>query len=102
MVTYEITAVVAPELIEKYEAYMSSTHIPEVLATGHFVSASFSKNENRYRIRYEAESQAALDEYLASQTERLRAEFLAHFPKGVELSRENWHVLSTYRPSDVN
>ena len=65
MVTYEITTVVEPQLAEAYEHYMRREHIPHLMATGCFVSASLARSSaGRYRIRYEAESQAELDRYL--------------------------------------
>ena len=96
-VIYEITAVSAPELTEKYEKYMRERHIPDLLATGYFQGANFSRSaENRYRIRYEAFNQTALDNYLENEAEKLRADFLAHFPEGVELTREVWEVLQVW------
>ena len=97
MVIYEITAVVRVELIEEYEKYMRERHIPDLLATGYFSGADFARSaENRYRIRYGAPDKAALDAYLNTQAERLRADFLAHFPEGVELTREVWQVLQDW------
>lgn len=98
MIIYEITAVVAANLIEEYEKYMREKHIPDLLATGHFRVAKFTRsNENHYRIQYEAHDQAALDKYLETEAERLRADFLSHFPEGINLSRENWEVLQIWQ-----
>lgn len=100
-VIYEITAEVRPELVEKYEDYMRNRHIPDLLATGYFRVAAFTRSAaGRYRIRYEAFSQAALDKYLERNAARLRADFTAHFPAGVELSREVWEVVQIW--SDVS
>ena len=97
MVIYEITAVVRAESAREYEKYMRERHIPDLLKTGYFCGANFSRSsENRYRIRYEAFNQTALDDYLRNEAERLRADFLAHFPAGVELSREVWEVLQIW------
>ena len=96
-VIYEITAVVRAGLIEEYETYMRGRHIPDLLATGYFSGAAFTRSgENRYRIRYEALSQKALDDYLDNEAERLRGDFLAHFPDGIELSREVWENLQAW------
>lgn len=98
MVIYEITAVVRAELIEDYEKYMCERHIPDLIETGYFRGAKFTRSgENRYRIQYEAHNQNSLDEYLKTQAERLRADFNAHFPEGVEVSRENWEVLQNWQ-----
>lgn len=97
MIIYEITASVRADLIEPYEKYMRETHIPDLLATGFFSGAKFTRaGENHYRIQYEARDQAALDEYLETEAARLRADFTAHFAEGVELARENWTVLQIW------
>ncbi|HSK74657.1 MAG TPA: DUF4286 family protein [Pyrinomonadaceae bacterium] len=97
MVIYEITAVVRAGLIEDYEKYMRGRHIPDLLATGYFSGAALTRSaEGRYRIQYRAHDQAALDDYLANDAERLRADFLAHFPEGAEVSREIWEVLQDW------
>jgi hypothetical protein len=91
MVTYEITAVVEADLIEDYERYMREAHIPELLETGCFRAATFTRSSpGRYRMRYEAPGQADLDRYLAEHAPRLRAEFSSRFPRGIALSREVW------------
>ncbi len=91
MVIYEVTAVVEPQLVEAYELFMRREHIPHLLATGCFVGASLARSSaGRYRIRYDAESQAELDRYLATHAARLRDEFARHFPAGVTLAREVW------------
>ena len=97
MVTYEITALVQPELVSAYEAYMRAHHIPDLLATGYFRAASLAAAApGRYRVRYEAPDRAALERYLAEHAPRLRAEFAARFPAGVELSREVWEALQAW------
>ncbi|MGH8597071.1 MAG: DUF4286 family protein, partial [Gammaproteobacteria bacterium] len=86
------------ELITEYERYMISQHIPDVLECGYFISATFSRNGNRYRIRYEAASQDLLDKYSEMEAPGLRNDFAAHFPNGIELTRENWEVVATLFP----
>jgi Domain of unknown function (DUF4286) len=100
MFVYEITAVVRADLVEKYEKYMRERHIPDLLETGYFRAASISRAaKNRYRIRYEARDQNALDEYLKNDAARLRADFLEHFPEGAEVSRDVWEVLESWKKS---
>jgi len=43
MVTYEITAIVEAKLVESYEDYMRRRHIPQVLASGCFRRAGFTR-----------------------------------------------------------
>jgi hypothetical protein len=95
--TYEVSAAVDPDLVGTYERYMRETHIPAILATGCFRRVVFERSGvGRYRVRYQADSQADLDRYLRDHTARLRAEFAAQFPTGVELSREVWTDLQRW------
>jgi hypothetical protein len=92
--TYEVSATVDTHLVDRYERHMREAHIPAILATGCFRRVVFERaGIGRYRVRYQADSQADLDRYLRNHTARLRAEFAAEFPIGVELSREVWTEL---------
>jgi Domain of unknown function (DUF4286) len=89
MIAYEVAADVEPRLVAVYEQYMREKHIPEVLATGCFLSAAFARSSpDRYRASYMARTQADLDRYLEHHTAAMRSDFAAHFPEGVSLSRE--------------
>ena len=97
MITYEITAVVEPELVDAYETYMRTRHIPDLLATGCFIHASFDRTTGgRYRIRYVARDRAELDRYLGSFAGDLRAHFSDRFPRGIEITRENWETVESW------
>lgn len=97
MLTYEITATVRPDLCDAYERYMRERHIPDLMRTGAFVAASFSRSAaGRYRIRYDAATRQALDVYLSEHAARLRRHFTDTFPEGIELSREEWTVLESW------
>lgn len=98
MIIYEITARVPKNLVENFERFMQKEHIPDLLATGHFSRAEMACfPENCYRIRYEALDKTALDDYLAGDAERLRQDFLKHFPAGaVRLSREILAVIGVW------
>lgn len=103
MVIYEITALVQAELIEEYEKYMRERHIPDLLATGYFRGAYFTRSaDNRYRVQYHAHSQKSLDQYLEREANRLRADFLLHFPESIELVREAWDVLQIWEGTDLS
>jgi hypothetical protein len=91
MVRYEVVADVKPELADRYEEYMRTRHLPDILSTRCFVSAALDRvSATRFRSRYEARTRADVDRYLAEHTARYRADFAAHFPTGVTLSREIW------------
>lgn len=99
-VTYEITAIVRDDLVDAYEKYMRERHIPDVLRSGAFSSASFSRSApGRYRIRYEASARSQLDDYLANHAAALRGHFTQTFPAGIELSREEWIVIEGWQDS---
>jgi hypothetical protein len=93
MFIYEVTTAVRGDLIERYETYMTGRHIPEILATGFFSGARFLRSGDRFRIQYETDDLAG---YLAGDAERLRADFLEHFPEGLTVERENWEVVEVW------
>lgn len=101
MLMYEITATVDDALVADYEKYMTEHHIPDLLATGNFSAAFFAKNGNVYRIGYHADSREQFDSYMATHAERLRADFTAHFPAGVEVSRQVLEIVRLF-PSPEN
>ncbi|MET0753754.1 MAG: DUF4286 family protein [Pyrinomonadaceae bacterium] len=97
MIIYEITAVVRENLVEAYEKYMRERHIPDLLATKYFSAAYFTRTtDNRYRIQYHARDEDVLREYLKTDATRLRADFIAHFPEGVEVFREIWEIAQVW------
>ncbi len=88
MVSYEVTAALDPRLGAEFERYMREHHIPDLMATGCFVSAAIARlAPGRYRMRYEAAGTGELDRYQAEHAPRLRAEFTARYPEAV-LARE--------------
>jgi hypothetical protein len=102
VLTYEVTAIVDPAIAGDYERYMRTVHIPEVLASGCFLAASFGRSEpGRYRIRYEVADRATLDRYIAEHAPRLRADVERHFPSGVTTSREVWDGVEVWPPEDA-
>jgi Domain of unknown function (DUF4286) len=97
MITYEITASVDPGLVAAYERYMRQRHIPDLLATGCFRSAVFTRaTPGRYRVRFDAASEEDLEHYLATHAPRLREEFAAQFPAGVKVAREVWVTVQAW------
>jgi hypothetical protein len=103
MLTYEVTADVRPDLVAAYESYMRDTHIPDVLRTGCFRSASFGRAPGgRYRIRYVVADPAILQEYLALHAPALRAHMASTFPEGIAHDRETWIHLADWTEVDAD
>jgi hypothetical protein len=95
-VSYEVTAALDPSLDAEFERYMRERHIPDLMATGCFVSAALARlAPGRFRMRYEAAGPPALDRYQAEHAPRLRAEFTAHYPEAA-LEREVLTVLERW------
>jgi hypothetical protein len=90
-VLYEVTLQVEPSLAGAVEDHMRRQHIPEILRTGCFERIRFDQaSPSRFRTSYQARSSAELERYLRDHAPRLRADFQAHFPSGVTLTRETW------------
>lgn len=102
MVIYEVITIVEPDLVEDYERYMRERHVPDLLATGCFHAAELARSApGRYRMRYEASTQADLDRYLQEHATRLRQHFASHFPRGATVSREVWVAIQRWNgPAD--
>ena len=91
MVLYEVTLDVDPPLAEQLTAYMRDDHIPGIYRTGCFRRISFQRaSATRFRTSYHAASSTDLERYLTVHAEAFRADFRAHFPSGLRISRETW------------
>ena len=95
MITYEVTARMdTPEIAQRYRDYMQGKHLRDVLASGCFTEAVLEQGSPElFRTRYVARTQDDVDRYLREHTAALRKDFAAHFPTGVQLSREVWQEL---------
>jgi hypothetical protein len=91
MILYEVTLQVDPALGPAVEQHMRRDHIPEIFASGCFQRIRFARaSAARFRTSYEARNQSDLDRYLQDHAPRLRADFQAHFPTGVTITRGIW------------
>lgn len=98
MIIYEVTVTIKLELKVKYETFMRQRHIPDLMKTGYFVGAEFAQmTEGRYRVRYLTKDRETLERYLETEAQNLRADFIKHFPVGVEVTREILEVLQTFK-----
>ena len=80
MISYEVTLQAQPRLATSVEQFMIESHIPEI-----------------FRTAYQASTQADLDRYVQDHAPRFRAEFLEHFPDGVNITRETWVQREVWR-----
>jgi Domain of unknown function (DUF4286) len=97
MPNYEVTLEVDPDRVGEMEDYMRAEHIPKILRTGCFSRITFERSDSgRFRTRYEAASQEALEAYCRDHAERLRQDFRRRFPQGVVASREVWTVVERW------
>lgn len=97
MPSYEVTLDVDPPRVGELESYMRTQHIPEILETGYFARITFERSgSGRFRTRYEAASQEALDSYFRDHAERLRDDFRRRFPQGVAPRREVWFEIERW------
>ena len=98
MIIYEVTAKVGGHLSGEYERYMIEQHIPDVLRTGAFTSASFLLGaDGLYQARYASQNREALDRYLDETAPLLRQDVLDRFPDGIELARRDWDLIKTWK-----
>ncbi|REJ79086.1 MAG: DUF4286 family protein [Acidobacteria bacterium] len=96
MILYTVYITVPNELESELAKYMCDKHIPDVMATGRFVKAEFSKSdEGGFRTSYTAADRTSLELYLKHDTERLREAFAREFPYKVSAKREVWESICT-------
>jgi hypothetical protein len=98
MVLYEVTLVLGdPAAAGGLEAFMRGRHIPHIFATGCFTEVRFCRmGPGRYRTVYAAASQEDLDRYVDLHAPGLRADFEAHAPAGLTVTREVWEVVERW------
>ena len=97
MTRYSVFITVDESFAERFEEYMRSKHIPDVLSTGRFVRASIWRSEGTaYRVDYVAEHREQLERYLAEDTERLREAFASEYPFEVSVERETADLVDSW------
>lgn len=98
MVSYEVTLQAQPGLAAAVEQFMIDSHIPQIFKTGCFREIRFSRaSAGRFRTAYQAGTQSDVDRYVQDRAPRLRAEFQARFPEGVNITRETWIQREVWR-----
>jgi hypothetical protein len=98
MISYEVRIRLPDFEVERYVRYLKEIHIPDLMATGCFISARLFRERveagegsiGRLRSSYLAPDAEALNRYLTLHAPRLRAHATEHFPVGLEIERELW------------
>lgn len=102
MIIYNVTVNIDESAHDDWLIWIKE-HIPKVLATGKFDSATFSKvlveeelGGQTYSIQYRSYSREALDKYYQDDADRLRQEGLKKFADKMLAFRTELEVIDTY------
>ena len=86
MIFYNVTIKILPEAANEWEKWMKTNHIPDVLATGFFKWARFSRllsldteDGITYSIQYSCNSMKELHNYQAKFSQKLQQEHSEKF-----------------------
>lgn len=85
MVVYNVTISLDINVAEDWLMWMRETHIPDVMATGHFRDSKICRVHGEeeggitYAVMYTAVSQETLDKYQEQHSPRLEAEHTERF-----------------------
>ena len=86
MIIYNVTANVSDNIVEEWLIWMKEDHIPRVLQTNLFISASINRivsnsdSGTTYAIAYKLESLAILQKYETQYAPKFRDEYNSKFP----------------------
>jgi Domain of unknown function (DUF4286) len=100
-VVYEITVRVEPEIRADFSTFMIDEHVPDLLATGHFSSATIGRDDDTLRISYVARSRTELQKYLDQHASWLRAAVIERFPQGFQIERREWQLVADLEASST-
>jgi len=109
MIIYNVTTNVNESIHEQWLIWMQETHIPDVLATGKFISARLVKvlieeemGGITYAVQFTTDSKEKLDSYYKEDAPRLRedairlfADKVLSFRTELEYVSEHYSVAST-------
>ncbi len=88
MIIYNVTTILEESIHDEYLIYMQQIHMPEVMATGKFISCNLLKltepdNEGvTYCAQYVTDDMEKLNEYRQNYSPKLQADFNLKFEKG--------------------
>lgn len=85
MIVYNVTVSIDPQVETDWLTWMRKTHIPEVMATGHFRDSKLCRVHGEeeggvtYAITYVSHSEKDLDEYQEKHAPQLQKEHTSKF-----------------------
>jgi hypothetical protein len=107
MIIYNVTINIDDSAHDEWLEWMKTEHIPQVLATGKFEKATFSKvlvEEDlggiTYSVQYRCKSRETLIAYYKDDAEKLRAEGLKKFGDKQLAFRTEMEIVHEYDAGD--
>lgn len=103
MILYNVTVSIDPTISEEWLAWMRSTHIPDVMATGCFIESRLSRVRGdeeggvTYAITYLSPSQEMLDEYQKTHAPLLQKDHSEKFAGRFAAFRTFLHVIEEFK-----
>jgi hypothetical protein len=103
MILYNVTVSIDPAISEEWLAWMRSTHIPEVMATGCFVESRLSRVQGEeeggltFAITYLSLNQEKLDEYQEKHAPLLQKDHSEKFNGRFAAFRTFLHVIEEFK-----
>ncbi|MFM9943814.1 MAG: DUF4286 family protein [Bacteroidia bacterium] len=95
MILYNVTINVDDEIIDEWLVWMKKTHLPEVMATGKFISYEMYKIQNHnpmdlsnnYSVQYYANSLLEYEDYLENYAPALKQKTIEKYGEQVNAFR---------------
>lgn len=102
MIVYEVAVRVANPVFDDYVGWLTSEHIPEVIAHEGFVKAELllePSSKERCRVLYYVQNQTFLENYLTKHAAALRGKTTQRWGNQVAAERSVWAMYGTISPS---
>ncbi|NNE75783.1 MAG: DUF4286 family protein [Pricia sp.] len=103
MLIYNVTTNIEESVHDEWLHWMQETHIPDVLATGKFLSAKMSKilvEENMggisYSVQFTTVDRETLQKYYEEDARKLRDDVVKKFPNKFVSFRTEMEVISEH------
>lgn len=108
MYIYNVTINIDESVHDEWLVWIEN-HIPEVLATGKFISAKMTQvlveeemGGVTYSIQYTAKTREDLDDYYNNYADKLRSDGLSRFADKMVAFRTELKVINEFYPTEVS